>query len=110
MILSFDEEKKNIPIEEDVPMDRPIQDNTKFYIDSINQKENKTVSRDVFNTIKGHNLLGWCVGILVIIYLLELFFNKGRISSIGSNIIEIIKLLIFSLTGYLFGTNSNKKE
>ena len=44
------------------------------------------------------------------VYAVETWNNKGGISPVGENFIEIIKLLIFSLTGYLFGTNSNNKE
>lgn len=94
--------ERKTPIEEDVPK------NEDFYVatDNIQQKND----RDWFNTIKGHNLLGWCVGLLFSIYLLELFFDKGKISEVGNSVIEIFKLLIFSLTGYLFGTQSNKEN
>ena len=83
---------------------------TNFSLDTNNITDTKSVNKDVFNTIKGHNLLGWCVGVLVVIYLFELFVDKGKISSVGTDVIEIIKLLIFSLTGYLFGTNSAENK
>lgn len=100
-----------IPVEEDVPMLEVNQQMvSNFSVDTNNITDTKSVNKDVFNTIKGHNLLGWCVGVLVIIYLFELFVDKGKISSVGTNVIEIIKLLIFSLTGYLFGTNSAENK
>ena len=99
-----------IPVEEDVPMFEANQQMvTNFSLDTNNITDTKSVNKDVFNTIKGHNLLGWCVGVLVVIYLFELFVDKGKISSVGTDVIEIIKLLIFSLTGYLFGTNPAEK-
>lgn len=100
------ENMNNIPIEEDIPKNTTSQ----FANDIENDTKQNNFKKDVFNTIKGHNLLGWCVALLVIVYLIETFFNNGGISPIGGNFIEIIKLLIFSLTGYLFGTNSNNKE
>ena len=36
--------------------------------------------------------------------------NNVKVSEVGEKIIEIVKLLIFSLTGYLFGTQANKKD
>lgn len=94
--------ERKTPIEEDVPKNEDFSVAT----DNIQQKND----RDWFNTIKGHNLLGWCVGLLFSIYLFELFFDKGKISEVGNSVIEIFKLLIFSLTGYLFGTQSNKEN
>lgn len=74
--------------------------------------ENKTLinDRDWFNTIKGHNLLGWCIAIIVMLYLCESFFNQGKMSEIGKSVLEIIKLLVFSLSGYLFGTSKNENN
>lgn len=100
------ENMNNIPIEEDVPKNTTSQ----FPTDNANNVKPNLVTKDVFNTIKGHNLLGWCVALLVFVYAVETWKNEGGISPVGANFIEIIKLLIFSLTGYLFGTNSNNKE
>lgn len=92
----------DIPIEEDVPRKIPKY----FPIDNANNVEPNKVTKDVFNTIKGHSLLNLSVTLLLIVYFVETFSNKGGISPVGESFIEIIKLLIFSLTGYLFGTNS----
>lgn len=94
------ENMEDIPKEKDTPKD-------KFPIDSNSQVKPNEVTKDVFNTIKGHNLLGWCVGLFFFIYLVEFFWNKGEMSKIGETTIEILKLLTFSLTGYLFGTHNN---
>ena len=102
------ENMEDIPIEEDVPKDfRPDE---AFPIDHNNNVKPNEVTKDVFNTIKGHNLLGWCVFILVGIYVVEFFGGHGKVSEVAEKIIEIVKLLIFSLTGYLFGTNANKND
>jgi len=104
-------ETENIPTEEDIPLyevSQKVVNN--FTLDTNNTTNTKPVTKDVFNTVKGHNLLGWCVGLLVLIYLLELFVDKGEISKVGSDVVEIIKLLIFSLTGYLFGTNASENN
>lgn len=104
-LSSKKENMEDIPVEEDVPKDDS--DNS-FPLDYANNVEPNKVTKDVFNTIKGHHLLGWCVAILVGVYLIESFRDQGNVSEIAEKIIEIIKLLIFSLTGYLFGTNANK--
>lgn len=94
--------ERKTPIEEDVPK------NEDFYVATDNiQQEN---DRDWLNTIKGHALLNICVVLVFVTYLLELFLDKGKISEAGNSVIEIFKLLIFSLTGYLFGTQSNKEN
>ena len=105
-LSSKKENMNNIPIEEDVPKNTTNQ----FPTDNANNVKPNLVTKYVFNTIKGHNLLGWCVALLVFVYAVETWNNKGGISPVGESFIEIIKLLIFSLTGYLFGTNANNKE
>ncbi|VTY16748.1 Uncharacterised protein [Streptococcus salivarius] len=110
---SDNQETGLIPIEEDVPKeDVPKEDVPKEYfpMDNRNSTEQNKVSKDVFNTIKGHFLLGCCVFILVVIYGIESIFHKGSTTDIAERVIEIIKLLIFSLTGYLFGTNGTKGD
>lgn len=101
---SNEENVNDIPIEEDVPKKTVKQ----FPVDNANNVEPNKVTKDVFNTIKGHNLLGWCVALLIMVYLIETFKHDGKITPIGEMFIEIIKLLIFSLTGYLFGTNNRE--
>ena len=46
----------------------------------------------------------------MLIYFFETFVHGGKITSIASNAIEVIKVLIFSLTGYLFGKNANESD
>lgn len=109
--MSSKKETKNmedIPVEEDVPKYNNLDDH--YPIDPSNSVKANEVTKDVFNTIKGHNLLGWCVAILVGIYVAEFFWGHGKVSEVAEKIIEIVKLLIFSLTGYLFGTNANKEN
>ncbi|MGT2933666.1 hypothetical protein [Streptococcus catagoni] len=96
---------EQIPIEEDKP-----KHSNQFPLDNSNTVKPNEVPKDVFNTIKGHHLLGWCVGLLTIVYGIEFFFHKGQLTQVGESFIEIIKLLIFSLTGYLFGTQSNNRD
>ena len=99
------ENMEDIPVEEDIP--KNSHSSGEFPIDNSN---NVKVTKDVFNTVKGRHLLGWCVFILVVIYGVEFFGGHGKVSEVGEKIIEIVKLLIFSLTGYLFGTQANKKD
>lgn len=86
-------------------IDEPLNE---FRENKILQQDNKKLDKDLFSRVKGHNLLGWCVVILVIIYFIEKY-TGGSISPIAESIIEIIKLLIFSLTGFLFGKHSEER-
>lgn len=56
--------------------------------------------RDWFNLQKGHNLLGWCVFFIFVIFILD-FFGNSKANT--SQIIEIFKVMIFTLSGYLYG-------
>lgn len=70
----------------------------------------RKINKETYNTIKGHALLIVCVVLLMIIYVFETFFHGGKISDIASTAIEVIKVLMFSLTGYLFGKNANESD
>lgn len=110
-MLSSDNKENDIPIAEDVPLyevSQKVVNN--FSLDPNNTTKTKSVNKDVFNTVKGHHLLGWCVFLLSAVYLIEFIWDKGKLSTVGSDFIEIIKLLIFSLTGYLFGTHSHENN
>lgn len=61
----------------------------------------------IFDKIKGHKLLGWCIAVLVFIFIIEEWKHSGKTSETATSIIEIFKILIFSLTGFLFGTKDN---
>lgn len=93
-------ENESLQIEEDIPKQRYN------VTQEIHPKNNDT---NWITTIKGHYLLGWCVAIFCLIYFFELFKNNGSVSEIGKVILEILKVLTFSLTGYLFGTNGKEK-
>ena len=97
-------ENRSPQTEEEVPKTK-----TSYALAENNRTKDNEKDRDWFNTIKGHNLLGWCVALIFFIYLFELFKNNGHLSEIAKDIIEIIKLLMFSLTGYLFGTSGKDK-
>lgn len=99
---------ENIPKEE---LDEPL-NNKKEQPPQLTEtllKQNK-LDKTLFNTIKGHKLLGWCLLLLFIIYLIEMFKNNGNLSEISKITVEIIKLIIFSLMGYLFGTNGTENK
>ena len=81
--------------------------NDNFATTSILERK---LNKETYNTIKGHHLLPFCVGLIMAIYLFETFCHGGKISDIASNAIEVIKVLIFSLTGYLFGKNANESD
>ncbi len=103
--------KNNIAIPEqeldeklDVELRKEVINDTssKFPIDNGNQVDK--VTKDVFKMLKASNLLGWCIGLVFVIYLFEFWWGTNGISEVGKSSIEILKILIFSLSGYLFGT------
>lgn len=102
--MKIEEQSAPARIEEDVP-----KNNIPSFAVS-RENEQQTNDRDWLNTIKGHNLLGWCVFLFVFIYGIEFTFHQGEVSEIGKTVIEILKLLTFSLTGYLFGTSSRGND
>lgn len=81
--------------------------NDKFATTSILERK---INKDTYNTIRGHYLLIICLVLIMLIYFFETFVHGGKISDIASNAIEVIKVLIFSLTGYLFGKNANESD
>ena len=102
---------------EDIPkeeIDLPLKEN----VDAGGGNElirTKLKDRGWFSTIEGHKLLLICIGLVVVIYIVELYCSirngrNGNISEIGKTVIEILKMLIFSLTGYLFGTHGKNEE
>lgn len=119
--VEHDEPKKMETIEITLPNreeEERIEDLKGRYPSDIETKVNSPIPNgvnkdnlDVFDRVKGHYLLGCCIGILVFIYLLEFlktWITKQASTEISGTIVEIIKILIFSLTGYLFGTRDNK--
>lgn len=74
----------------------------------------KLKDKSWFNTIEGHKLLLFCIVAIMLLYFIEICIsfksgNNGSISEIGKIVIEIFKMLIFSLTGYLFGTHGKSE-
>ena len=110
--LSEDNQIKRALTEEDEPSDflesRPQVSSDKRF--EITKGILPKINKDDYNTVKGHYLLGWCVTLIIGIYIFEFFFHKGAISEIGKDVLEIMKLLMFSLTGYLFGTSGKEKD
>ncbi len=94
--------KDDIPgIEEDEPI---LLEKTFKPDDKLKLKDNK----DVFKMIKANNILGWCISLIFVIYIFEFWWGDkaSGISEISKSVIEILKVLIFTLSGYLFGTNN----
>lgn len=86
---------------EDIPkeLDEPLENQGVTTEHNVALAANKN-QRDWFNLQKGHNLLGWCVFLIFVIFILDFFFNSKANTN---QIIEIFKVMIFTLSGYLYG-------
>ncbi len=74
---------------------------------AVREKDKERKERRYFTAF---NLIIACLAILVGIYLIETFikYKTGQgIDGLAENIIEIIKTLLFTLSGYLFARKEN---
>lgn len=55
--------------------------------------------------LKGHELINSIIMILLVIFLFDFFGNNKKFMG---NIIEILKTLLFVLSGYIFGKNEKE--
>lgn len=94
--------------EEDEPLNSP-----KEMVDRLEERKLEAAEKDKERKEKRYftafNLIEVCLAILVFIYVIETYLNfKSGIGdgNISNNVVEIIKTLLFTLSGYLFA----KKE
>ena len=100
--MSYNEEAEGIlPETDDIPeeIDVPLPDVEFKQADLATVSDNKR-KKDWFNLVKGHKLLGICVALIFIMYLLDFFFNSKKNAE---QVLEIFKVLLFTLSGYLYG-------
>ena len=100
--MSYNEDAEGIlPETDDIPeeIDVPLPDAEFKQDDSVTVSDNKR-KKDWFNLVKGHKLLGICVALIFIMYLLDFFFNGKKNAE---QVLEIFKVLLFTLSGYLYG-------
>ncbi len=103
-INALEKEIKKVADEEQLEIDVPQSKDKPFNLTKTYVEQNK-LDENVFNKIKAHNLLGWCLALIAGIYLVETFTHSGELTQAGNAVLEIFKMLIFALAGYLFGTN-----
>ena len=99
--MSYNEDTEGIlPETDDIPeeIDVPLPDE-ELKQAGVTPSDNKR-KKDLFNLVKGHKLLGICVTLIFIMYLLDFFFNSKKNAE---QVLEIFKVLVFTLSGYLYG-------
>jgi hypothetical protein len=91
--------------EEEKPLEKiPISNNTEYNLEkSLNL--NTEEGRKGFSKIRGHNLLSGMILFLGCILIADFFWNNRQMLE---KILEIFKVLIFTLSGYLFGKNERE--
>lgn len=86
-----------------------IQDELKLKIIQTEEKSRKEEHKRK-QYYKAFNLIVGCLILLGVVYLVDVVMNaviSGRPSTITESIIEIIKTLLFTLSGYLFAKKDN---
>lgn len=74
----------------------------------IEEKKEERNEKRYFNAVK---IFIGCLVFLGAVYGLDVIVNgfiKGEVSSMTDGVVEIIKTLLFTLSGYLFARNDNK--
>lgn len=99
--------------EEDQPLDSSSRQSQEVQ-DKLEERKLEVAEKDKDRKEKRYftafNLIQVCLGILVLIYFVETYLNfKAGVGADGvaNNVIEIIKTLLFTLSGYLFAKKEN---
>lgn len=85
-------------------------DKDRLELVKIKQKEN-TLERKEKRYYTAFRLIVGCLIMLGIIYLIDMGVSiavKGEVSSLTKDILEVIKTLLFTLSGYLFARKENE--
>ena len=99
--------------EEDRPLDPPLNQSREMQ-DKLEERRLEVAEKDKDRKDKRYftafNLIQVCLAILMIIYFVETWMNfktGAGAEGIADNVIEIIKTLLFTLSGYLFAKKEN---
>ncbi len=94
--------------EEDAPFDTEFKEPNSTKPDSLLLKE--TPARDSVDLKKfalGSSMLGWCIFLMFVCILLS-FWNPDN--ELLKNGFEAFKLIVMTILGYIFGSNSTKQD
>ena len=98
-----DNEKEEKPLK-NLPMPTTTNNNMEYRLQTdlnLNTEE----GRKGFSKMRGHNLLSGMIFFLGIVLIFDFFWNNKQMLD---KILEIFKILIFTLSGYLFGKNEKE--
>ncbi len=96
--------------EEDQPIDRLPAEQGKEKQDKLNDEKSRDRGWQRFT--RSFDLIYHCLGVLVLIYILESLFKLlpgWKSDGTANSIIEIVKTLLFTLSGYLFAKKSDEE-
>lgn len=109
-MLSDTEERAFVPesadTEEEVPLYPSGQQNTASVTEKRFEAEEKDKVRKEKRYFSGIGLIIGCLGLLFLVYIIEVDMRIRlgiETADVTDNVIEIIKTLLFTLSGYLFG-------
>ena len=98
-----DNDKEEKPLK-NLPIPKIANDNAEYQLQTdlnLNTEE----GRKGFSKMRGHNLLSGMIFFLGIVLIFDFFWNNKQMLD---KILEIFKILIFTLSGYLFGKNEKE--
>lgn len=102
---STEEDQRTIEKVDQVPKEEPLR--LQEFI-----REEKDKERKEKRSYSAFNLILYCLGGLLVIYTIDIWIdiNFNKTSQFTKDIIEIIKTLLFTLSGYLFARKSDENS
>lgn len=101
-LLENEKQVPEIDSEEDTPF--PERNTIPTHSTPEELKETQTSMEDKKFSL-GSNILGWCLGIMLVLVFLSMFQNDNALIN---NAFEAFKLIVMTILGYIFGSNTKK--
>lgn len=104
-MIQLSEEEKQIPAIESEE-DAPFLDQSNN-IPSATKEELKEITSSMEDKkfSLGSNILGWCLGIMLVLVILSMFQHDNTLIN---NAFDAFKLIVMTILGYIFGSNTKQ--
>lgn len=106
--MTVQSEMERETIEIDSAEDEPLSTNDNLSVDSdLSKEENTKQGLDLRRFRLGSNMLAWCL-ILMFVCIILSFWKPDN--ALLNNGFEAYKLIVMTILGYIFGSNSHSSE